>query len=72
MNTDISTKELTLDPSGEGTTFDVVVINDSQFMSSFQLEISAAGVESDRQWLWYQVTPEVCSKKPPGTKPSFR
>ncbi|MDT9186711.1 MAG: hypothetical protein P5681_02680 [Limnospira sp. PMC 894.15] len=72
MNTDISTKELTLDPSGEGTTFDVVVINDSQFMSSFQLEISAAGVESDRQWLWYQVTPEVCSKKPPGDQTKFQ
>ncbi|MEB3884156.1 hypothetical protein [Lyngbya sp. CCY1209] len=72
MNTEISTKELTLDADGHGATFDVVVINDSDRMSSFQLEMSAAGVEFDRQSRWYAVTPEVCTKKPPGDQTEFR
>ncbi|TVU54169.1 MAG: hypothetical protein EA414_08125 [Arthrospira sp. PLM2.Bin9] len=70
MKTDISTKDLTLYPGGKDTTFDVVVINDSDRMSSFQLEISAAGVESDREWLWYTVTPQSANK-PPGDKTEF-
>ncbi len=80
MNTEISTKELTLEPGESPTTVEVVVINTSDRFASFQLQLFAAGVESVQSQAgkennpldWYTVTPEICTKKPPGDQTHFK
>ena len=52
--------------------FEVVVINNSQRFTSFQIELKAINVASKPEPEWYKVDPELCAKKPPGDSTRFR
>lgn len=52
--------------------FDVTVVNDSDKFASFQLELSAAGVDENSHIKWYCVEPEICAKTPPGSETKFQ
>lgn len=52
--------------------FDVEVINNSDKFASFQLELLTPGLDENSQVKWYDVEPEVCAKKPPGSKTKFQ
>ena len=41
--------------------FDVTVINNSDKFASFQLELSAPGVDENSRIKWYCVEPEICA-----------
>lgn len=51
--------------------FDVIVTNDSNKFASFQVELSAMGLDENSQIKWYRVEPEACAKKPPGSETTF-
>jgi WD40 repeat protein len=52
--------------------FDVIVTNNSQRFTSFQVELKAVNVASKPEPEWYKVDPELCAKKPPGDSTRFR
>ena len=52
--------------------FDVVVTNNSNRFTSFQIELKAINVASKPEPEWYKVDPELCAKKPPGDSTRFR
>lgn len=55
----------------EQRSFDVEVVNGSDRLSSFQVELSVQGQTVNAANRWYQVEPEVCSKCPPGDRTQF-
>jgi len=64
--------------SDHDSCFEIVVTNCSQRFASFQVELSLSGVDNARAGnhrlpnRWYRVEPEVCAKKPPGEKTTFK
>jgi len=72
LSTTVSPKELTFKPGGDPVAFEVTAINESDRLASFQLEIIAAGTEDDRQSHWYNISPEVSTKQPPGAETQFQ
>ena len=71
IETIVSPKQLTFKPGGSPASFEVTVINDSDRFASFQLEVIAAGADSNRNSDWYSISPEVSTKKPPGDSTQF-
>ena len=67
----VSTEVLKFKPGGPPATFEVTVINESEQFASFQLEVIAAGANPNPGFLWYSLSPEVSSKKPPGDSTKF-
>ncbi len=67
-----SVKELTFQPGGESVTFTVQAINTSDRFASFRVELIPAGAEASDDHLWYQLSPDVSSKIPPGTPTEFQ
>ncbi|KST67654.1 WD40 repeat domain-containing protein [Mastigocoleus testarum] len=53
-------------------TFEVEVTNNSDKFASFQLELSTPGMDENSQVKWCNIEPEVCAKKPPGSKTKFQ
>ena len=73
IRNDLSETELTLKPGESTATFAVDVVNDSDRLASFQVEVlSAVSEMEDHSRKWYQLSPEVCSKKPPGDSTHFQ
>jgi WD40 repeat protein len=71
IDTYIFPKEIDFQPGGPPSGFDVDVVNDSSLFAGFQLEVQAAGTTSNRRPDWYQISPEVSSKTPPGDTTRF-
>jgi hypothetical protein len=71
ISTKISTKELTLKPGSSPVFFEVNAVNYSDRFASFQVEVLAAGADENSTPNWYIISPEVCSKKPPGDSTQF-
>ncbi len=71
INAKISAQTLTFKPGGSPATFEVTVVNDSNQFSSFQLEIIAAGSNSNLGANWYTISPAVSAKIPPGDSTRF-
>jgi WD40 repeat protein len=71
INTIVSTKELHFQPGGAPAAFDVTVVNGSDRFASFQVELVAAGAVANRPGDWYNISPTVSSKKPPGAATQF-
>lgn len=69
--TQISTKEITFEPEGSPASFDITVVNNSEQFATFQVELLAAGAKSGRSANWYNISPDVCTKKPPGDSTTF-
>lgn len=67
----LSAKELTLKPGSSVANLAVEVINQSNQFASFQVELVATGSQGQGMLNWYRVSPDVCSKKPPGDVTSF-
>ena len=67
--TKISTNKLTFQPGG--VSFDVTVINNSDDFATFQVELLADVAKPDSDSNWYKISPEVCTKKPPGDSTKF-
>lgn len=68
----VSPKELIFKPGGDPVAFEVTAINESDRLASFQLEIIAAGTDEDRRSHWYNISPEVSTKQPPGAETQFQ
>ncbi|YAF95366.1 MAG: hypothetical protein AB3A66_22860 [Nodularia sp. CChRGM 3473] len=71
INTNISTKVLHFKPGSSPASFEVSVVNESNQFVSFQLEIIAAGSSSSLGSNWYDITPAVSTKNPPGDMTKF-
>ncbi|MEA5514600.1 WD40 repeat domain-containing protein [Nodularia sp. UHCC 0506] len=71
INTHISTKILELTPGASPASFEVSVVNESNQFASFELQIIAAGSSSDLHANWYDISPAVSAKKPPGDITKF-
>ncbi|MEQ8969576.1 MAG: WD40 repeat domain-containing protein [Coleofasciculus sp. C1-SOL-03] len=72
IDTTVSPKQLRFKPGGLPASFEVKVVNDSDRFASFQVEVTAAGVDPDRLPDWYTISPEVGTKKPPGDVTHFQ
>ncbi len=72
IDVQIDRRELSLQPGQERADFVVRVTNCSDRFASFQLDLLAAGVETGSTARWYQLAPEVASKKPPGDSTEFQ
>ncbi|MEQ9370610.1 MAG: hypothetical protein RIG63_16535 [Coleofasciculus chthonoplastes F3-SA18-01] len=72
IDTTVSPKQLRFKPGGLPASFEVKVVNDSERFASFQVEVTAAGVDDDRLPDWYTISPEVGTKKPPGDVTHFQ
>ncbi|MBH8572463.1 hypothetical protein I8752_05315 [Nostocaceae cyanobacterium CENA369] len=70
VNTKISTQVLHFKPGGSPVSFEVSVVNESNQFASFQLEIIAAGGSSIGS-NWYNISPAVSAKNPPGDTTKF-
>ena len=66
----VPSQTLHFTPGGDPTPFQVVVVNQSDRFATFQLDLFAAGNE-DGTTAWYDLTPEISSKKPPGDRTEF-
>ncbi|RCJ19560.1 hypothetical protein A6770_05290 [Nostoc minutum NIES-26] len=71
VNTKISTQVLHFKPGGSPVSFEVTVVNESNQFASFQLEIIAAGGSSSLGSNWYNISPAVSAKNPPGDTTKF-
>ena len=73
ITTVVTKKQLTIIPDSlsEDNEFDVKVINGSNKFISFQLELTAKGLEDKSDFDWYKVEPEICTKNPPGSETDF-
>lgn len=71
INANISTQVLPFKPGGSPASFEVTVVNDSNQFASFQLEIIAAGSSSNLGSNWYNISPAVGAKIPPGDNTKF-
>ena len=67
--TQISTNQLTLQP--EGVSFDVTVVNNSDDFATFQVELLADVAKRGGNDNWYKISPDVCTKQPPGDSTRF-
>jgi len=72
ITTRISQKELSFKPGGTPATFDVLAVNESDRFATFQIELLAPGTEEIPRRRWYDVSPEVSTKKPPGDRTQFQ
>lgn len=71
INATLSTSVISFKPGDAPACFEVTVINESEQFASFQLEIKAEGSEPNLGFRWYQLSPEVAAKKPPGDRTQF-
>lgn len=70
--TQVLPKQLAFTPGGPPSAFAVEVVNRSNRYASFQLEVSAAGTNSLPEDKWYQVSPDISTKNPPGDTTQFQ
>ena len=71
IDTKVSAKEITFKPGEKPASFEVMVTNYSDRLANFQLELLAAGADSNQKADWYRISPEVSSKKPAGDRSEF-
>ncbi len=69
---EIPKKELNFKVGEAGNSFPVIVVNESNQFSSFQIELIAAGADADAiTYEWYTISPDVSVKIPPGDLVEF-
>lgn len=69
---EIPQKELSFKIGSEKNSFSVIVINDSNQFASFQIELIAAGADTQAVgYKWYTISPDVSVKIPPGDLVEF-
>lgn len=71
LSTELSKSLIRFKPEGEPTCFEVTVQNDSDEFATFQLELTASGVDAQAETRWYQLSPDVSSKIPGGDRVRF-
>ncbi|MEO1519906.1 MAG: hypothetical protein AAFU78_03915 [Cyanobacteria bacterium J06633_2] len=57
-------------PGADPTQFVVEVVNQSDRFATMQLDLFAPGNE-DNSTVWYDLTPEISTRKPPGDRTNF-
>ncbi|HEY9877332.1 MAG TPA: hypothetical protein V6D29_02695 [Leptolyngbyaceae cyanobacterium] len=72
LETSLSQQIIRLKPGGPAATFEVVVVNGSEQFATFLLDIDAPGADPTTDYRWYQLSPEIATKKPPGDRTVFR
>ncbi|MGB0561795.1 MAG: hypothetical protein ACPGVO_08325 [Spirulinaceae cyanobacterium] len=72
IGTEITPTELDFQPGGPPATFEVWVVNESDRFAGFQIEVQAAGADSNYNADWYRISPEVSTKNPPGDSTLFQ
>ncbi len=71
ISANVSAQVLKFKPGGSPAEFDVTVVNESDRFASFQVEVTAAGVDANPGYRWYALSPAVSAKKPPGDSTHF-
>jgi WD40 repeat protein len=71
LTTQIAPLVLHFKPGQTPPTFSVQVVNQSDTFATFQLEVLAAGVEAQASRSWYQQSPDLSAKIPPGDRTQF-
>ncbi|APB34208.1 Putative NTPase (NACHT family) [Gloeomargarita lithophora Alchichica-D10] len=72
MRIQVSQTDLVFRPGGAPVNFTLTVVNTSRQFASFQVEVQAAGQTPGHvPHAWYQLTPEISTKKPPGDITTF-
>ncbi|AFY32743.1 WD40 repeat domain-containing protein [Calothrix sp. PCC 7507] len=71
ISTTISEQVIKFKPGGTPASFNISVTNDSDRFAAFQLEMIAAGADVIPGLRWYNFSPEVSAKKPPGDRTRF-
>ncbi len=71
MRLQVSPTDLVFRPGGVPASFTLTVVNTSRQFASFQVEVQAAGQTPGNPHSWYQLSPEISAKKPPGDSTTF-
>ncbi len=71
MRVQVSQTDLVFRPGGVPVGFTLTVVNTSPQFASFQVEVQAAGQSPGNPHTWYQLSPEISAKKPPGDITTF-
>lgn len=71
ISTRISAQVIRFKPGTLPKTFSIEVANESDQFATFQLEVQAPGANVRAEKLWYRLSPEISSKKPPGDRTQF-
>ena len=71
ISTNVYPKELTFKPGSYPAIFEVNAVNYSEKFASFQVEVLAAGTDENLIPNWYRISPDICTKKPPGDSTQF-
>ena len=71
ISASISTQVLRLKPGGNTASFEVSVTNESEQFATFQVELLAAGTDGNLGSRWYNLSPGISAKKPPGDSTKF-
>lgn len=71
ITTSVSQKELNFKLGSSPASFEVTAVNDSDRFATFQLELLAPGSEATPRRRWYELAPEISTKKPPGDRTCF-
>lgn len=71
ISVSVSTPVIHFKPGGVPACFTVEVVNESNQFATFQLDLKAEGADPDPRFHWYNLSPEVCAKKPPGDRTQF-
>lgn len=72
LETSISHQTIRFKPGGPAATFEVAVVNGSEQFATFLLDVNAPGADPATDYRWYQLSPEIATKKPPGDRTIFR
>lgn len=71
ISTEISDSVLQFAPAQAPVSFGITAFNDSDQFASFQVSLTAPGVDPNRQG-WYRLFPAVSAKIPPGDRTQFQ
>jgi WD40 repeat protein len=71
LSTHLSTQTIHFTPGAAPQSFDVAVSNLSPQFATFQIELTASGIDDHSHPDWYQLAPELSSKIPAGDRTQF-
>jgi WD40 repeat protein len=71
IKTNISKQIIKFKPGTSPASFEISVVNNGDKFASFQIEVLAAGADANMGGDWYNISPGVSAKTPPGDSISF-
>lgn len=72
IETSLSPQTLRYKPGGPPADLDITVVNGSERFATFLINVDAPAVDDAVDFRWYQLSPEIGTKIPPGDRTQFR